>query len=152
MDLVAAVGADEEAATVVEPCEGAFNHPTLSPQPGAVLGLAARDHRLDAALPDQAPILVVVVAAVGDERPRAVTWPTDSTPNSRDAVEQFDELRDVVAVAAGECPSERSAAAVYKQVVLTSCATAVNGTGADLAAPFFACRWLESAIACSHSS
>jgi hypothetical protein len=67
VDLVAAVGADEEAATVVEPCEGAFNHPTLSPQPGAVLGLAARDHRLDAALPDQAPILVVVVAAVGDE-------------------------------------------------------------------------------------
>jgi len=33
-----------------------------------VLGLAAGDHRLDAALPDEAAVLVVVVAAVGEQR------------------------------------------------------------------------------------
>ena len=36
--------------------------------------------------------------------------------------------------------------------MLTACPAAVNGAGTRLGAPFFACRWLESAIARSHSS
>lgn len=39
MDLVAAVGADEESASVVEPSEGALDDPALAAEPGAVLGL-----------------------------------------------------------------------------------------------------------------
>ena len=43
MDVVAAVGADEEPAAVVEPGEGALDDPAVTAQAGAVLGLAARD-------------------------------------------------------------------------------------------------------------
>jgi hypothetical protein len=42
-----------------------------------MVGLAARDHRLDAALPDQPPVLVVVVAAVSDQALGSAAWPTD---------------------------------------------------------------------------
>ena len=66
MDVVAAVGADEESAAVVEPGEGALDDPAVAAEAGAVLGLAASDDRFDAALPDEAAVLVVVVAAVGD--------------------------------------------------------------------------------------
>lgn len=55
MGFVAAVGADEESAAVVQPGEGAFDNPTLTPEPGAVFGLASRDYRLDAAFSAQAP-------------------------------------------------------------------------------------------------
>jgi hypothetical protein len=94
----------------------------------------------------------VVVAAIGDEHPGAASWAADTSVHGRDAVEQFEEPGDVVAVAAGERPGKRSAAAVYEQVVLASGAAAINAAGADLGAPFFAWRWLESAIARSHSS
>jgi hypothetical protein len=114
VDVVAAVGADEESAAVVEPGEGALNDPAVAAEAGAALGLAASDHRLDAALPDQPPVLVVVVAAVGDQRPRSVSWPAEAAAHGRHPVEQLEQLGDVVAVAAGERPGERDAAAVYE--------------------------------------
>ncbi len=114
MDVVAAVGADEESAAVVEPGEGALDDPAVAAEPGAVFGLAACDDRLDAALPDEAAVLVVVVGAVGDQRPRSVSWAAGAAADGRHPVEQLEQLRDVVAVAAGERPGERDAAAVYE--------------------------------------
>jgi hypothetical protein len=152
VDVVAAVGADEEAVAVVEPGEGALDDPAAAAETGAVVGLPTGDHRLDAPLPDEAPVLVMVVAPVGDQRPRSTSWPADAAADRRHPVEQFEQLGDVVAVAAGERPGERSALAVYEQVVLATCSAAINRAGTRLGAPFFACRWLEPAIARSHSS
>ena len=152
MDVVAPVGADEESAAVVQPGEGALDDPALAAEPGAVLGLAAGDDRLDATLPDEAAVLVVVVAAVGEQRPRPASRSADPSADGRDAVEQFDQLGDVVAVAAGERPGERDATAVYEEMVLAAPAAAIDRAGTRFRAPFFACRWLESAIARSHSS
>ena len=60
MDVVAAVGADEQSAAVVEPGEGALDDPAVATDSGAVLGLAARDHGLGgAALPDEAAVLAI---------------------------------------------------------------------------------------------
>jgi hypothetical protein len=140
VDVVAAVGADEEAATVVEPGEGALDDPPVASKPGAVLCLAASDHGLDASLPDEPAVLVVVVATVGDQRPRSASWPADAAADGRHPVEQLEQLRDVVAVAAGERPGERDAAAVYEQVELAACPAAVNRARTRLGAPFFACR------------
>jgi hypothetical protein len=114
VDVVAAVGADEQSAAVVEPGEGAFDDPAMVAEPGAVLGLAARDHRFDSSLPDKSAVLVVVVAAVGDQRPRPASWPADAAADRWHPVEQLKQLRDVVAVAAGERPGERDPAAVYE--------------------------------------
>jgi hypothetical protein len=52
VDVVAAVGADQQSAAVVQPGEGALEEPALAAEPGAVLGLTASDQRLDAALPE----------------------------------------------------------------------------------------------------
>jgi hypothetical protein len=117
-----------------------------------VLGLAASDDRFDAELPDESAVLVVVVAAVGDQRQRPASGSADAAADGRDTVEQLEQLGDVIAVAAGQCPGQRDTAAVYKQVVLAPASAAINGAGTRFRAPFFACRWLESATARSHSS
>lgn len=114
MDVVAAVGADEQPAAVVQPSEGALDDPAVAAEAGAVLALAASDHRLDAALPDEASVLVVVVAAVGEQPLGSSPWPADATAHGRHQVEQLEQLRDVVAVAAGERPGERDTAGVYE--------------------------------------
>jgi hypothetical protein len=59
----------------VEPGEGALDDPAVTAESAAVLGLAAGDERFDAALPEQAAVHVVVVAAVGDQRARPVSRP-----------------------------------------------------------------------------
>ena len=70
-------------------------------------GLASRDQRLHASLPDETPVLVVVVAAVGDEAVGAASQPTDAAAYRRHPVEQREQLGDVVAVAARERPRQR---------------------------------------------
>jgi hypothetical protein len=105
-----------------------------------VLGLAASDHGFDAAAPDEAAVLVVVVAAVGDQRPGSASWAANAAADRRHAVEQLDQLRDVVAVAAGERPGQRDPAAVYEEMVLAARAASIDGAGTCFRAPFFACR------------
>ena len=141
MDVVAAVGADEESAAVVEPGERAPDHPALTAQPRAVSCLAAgKSPGLMPSCQTRRRYLSWSWPAVGDQRPRAASWAADATADGRDAIEQFEELGHVVAVAASERPGERSATAVYEQVVLAPGTTAINRAGTDLAAPFFAWR------------
>jgi hypothetical protein len=140
VDVVAAVGADQEPTAVVEPGKGAFDNPALAAEPGAVVGLAAGDDRFDAELPDEAAVLVVVVAAVGDQCPGPPARSANTTADGRYSLEQLDELGDVVAVAAGERPGERDAAAVYEEMVLAAGPAAIDGAGTRFRAPFFACR------------
>jgi hypothetical protein len=135
------------AGSPVEPGEGAFDDPAVAAEASAVLGLAAGDHRLDAALPDEAAVLVVVVAAVGEQRLRSSSRPADATADRWHAIAQIEELGDVVAIAARERPSERDTAAVYEQVVLASTPPAIDRARTGLGAPFFACRWLASTTA-----
>ena len=115
MDVGAAVAADEQSLELLEPGEGAFDDPSLAAEARAMLGLTTRDDRLDAALPDEAAVLVVVVATVGDQRRGTASRATDPTTHGRHSVEQTKWLRHVVAVAASQRPGERNAAAVYEQ-------------------------------------
>jgi hypothetical protein len=140
VDFVESVGAQQESAAVVEPGEGAFDDPALASELRAVFGLASGDDRFDPALPDEPAILVVVVAAVGEQCLRSTTRPAAAAAHWWDAIEQLEQLRDVVAVGGGERPGERQAAAVYKEVVLAAAPAAIDRAGTGFRAPFFACR------------
>jgi hypothetical protein len=102
--------------------------------------LAAGDDWFDAELPDEAPVLVVVVAAVGDQSARPTARSSGPPSDGRHSLEQLDKLGDVVAVAASERPGERDPAAVYEEVMLAPAPAAIDGAGTRFRAPFFACR------------
>jgi hypothetical protein len=105
-----------------------------------VSALAACDHGCDAERSEQTPVLVVVVAAVGEQPLRSPAWPSGFAANGRHPLEQVEQLGDVVSVRAGQRPGERGAAAVYEQVVLAARPTSVDRAGTRFRAPFFACR------------
>lgn len=65
MEICASFVADAEPLELVQPGEGALDHPAHLAQSGAVRDAASGDHRLDAALPQQTAVLVEVVAPVG---------------------------------------------------------------------------------------
>jgi len=152
VDLVAAVVADEQPLEVMQPGEGALDDPADAAEAGAVLGLAAGDLGADAASAQLAPVLVVVVAAVGGDALWTSARTADLATHRRDALNKRDQLRDVVAVAAGDRPGERDAGRVYEKVMLGAGSGSINRARARLGAPFFACTWLESATARDHSS
>ena len=101
---------------------------------------ATRDHWSDAELFDEATVFVVVVAAVGEQPLGSPPRPARTAANGRHSLEQVEQLGDVVAVGAGECPGERDAAAVYEEMVLAAPPAAIDGAGTRFRAPFFACK------------
>jgi hypothetical protein len=68
-----------------QPGEGPLDNPALAAQRGAVLGLTFGDQRPDPSLPDQPAILVVVVAAVSEQRVRSSPRPAESASSRRSA-------------------------------------------------------------------
>ena len=139
MDVGAAVVADEQSFELVQPGEGALDDPAVAAEAGAVLGLAACDLRRDPAASQLAPVLVVVVAAVGGDAIRSLLGPADFAAHRRDPVDERDQLGDVVAVAAGERPGERDPGRVDQEVVLRSVSGSINRARARFGTPFFAC-------------
>lgn len=123
MDVVADLPADPQAPEVVQMRERPLDYPPMDTQAGAVFGLPAPDHEPDAE--GQAPVLVVVVAAVCKSRVGAPAGPVPLAAHWGDSRQERDELGDVVAVATGECKSERDTVGIGDQMVLTARAALV---------------------------
>jgi len=150
--LAASLVADEQPLELMQMREGALDDPSDGAEAGAVLGLAARDHRSDPPLADEPAVLVMVVAPVAHDLHGAATWPTDQAAHVGHTVKQRDQLRDVVAVAAGQRPGKRRPVRIDEEVVLGAATAAVDRARARFGAPFFACTWLASTIARDHST
>ena len=139
MHLVAAVVADEQSLEVVQPGEGTLDDPADTSEARAVFGLAASDLRGDPTPAQLAPVLVVVVAAVGGDPLGPAARPADLAAYWWHPLDQWDELGDVVAVAAGHRPGERDPGRVYEKVMLGAVSGSINRARARRGAPFFAC-------------
>jgi hypothetical protein len=149
--LGAAFVADEQPFELMQVREGALDDPADGAEAGAMLGAAASDDGSDPAGADEPAVLVVVVAAVADQLVGPSTRPPDQAADRGHAVEKRDQLRDVVAVAAGERERERDPGRVDEEMVLRSGSASINRARARFGAPFFACTWLASTIARDHS-
>ena len=89
---------------------------------------ASGDHGFDAARPQQAPVLVVVVAAVSEDQVGLLAGPAvlAGDRSGMQIVEQRHQLGDVVAVAAGQRDGQRDARRVDEQMVFGARAGTVN--------------------------
>jgi hypothetical protein len=79
----------------VQPGDRALDNVAEDAQAGAVWLAPSRDHGADPALPEQAAVLVVVVAAVGQERIGASAGSAGLARDGGNLVEQRLELGDV---------------------------------------------------------
>ena len=99
--------------------EAALDDPALPAERGSVFDASAGDHGSDPASPEQSPVLVVVIAAVGEDE---VGLLAGSAAFARDrpvvkVIQERQQLGDVVAVAACQRDRERDAGRVDEQVV-----------------------------------
>ena len=139
MDFGPSVVADEQPFELVQPGEGAFDHPAVASEPGAVRGLPPRDLGFDPALAQLAPLRLVVVGAVAGDTVGAPPRPADLAAHRRHTVDERDQLGDVVAVAAREPPGERDPGRLDEEVLLRAVSGSINRARARRGAPFFAC-------------
>jgi len=143
--------ADPKALELVEPGEGPLDDPAGLAQTRSVWDASAGDLRGDAAGPEDAPVLVVVVAAVGEQPARPVPRSSAKPADAGDRVQQGQELGDVVPVSAGQSDGKGGAVPVDDQVVLAARPCAVDRRRSGVSPPFRA-RTCEPSIAQSFMS
>lgn len=83
-----------------------------------MLGAAAGDDRLHASLSQLATVLVVVIAAVGEEAIGSLAGSADLAGHRADPIDQGQQLGDVVAAASGQGDRQRHPGGIGDQVVL----------------------------------
>jgi hypothetical protein len=86
MEIGASFVSDAEPFELVQPGEGALDHPANLAQSGTVGDAASCDQRLDAALPQQTAVLVEVVASVRVQTPGLAARASPQTSNRWDGV------------------------------------------------------------------
>ena len=139
MHLVATVVADEQPFELVQPGEGSLDDPADAAEAGAVLGFAARDLRRDPALTQRTLVGRVVVTSVGGQSFGTSARSTELPAHRRHRIDERDQLRHVVAIAAGHAPGERDPGRVYEKVMLGAVSGSINRARARRGAPLFAC-------------
>jgi hypothetical protein len=101
--------------------------------------VATRDLAAHPSASQLTSVLVVVVTSVCEHTVGPCAGPAGLAADRRDALEERDELGDVVAVAAGDAPGERDPGRVYEKVMLGAVSGSINRARARRGAPFFAC-------------
>ena len=102
MQVSAALVAGSQSLELVEPGEGALDHPPGLAQAGTMGDAAPGDEGLDAALTQPAAVLVAVLSAVGVEPLGRVSGPASQSSYAGIRVEERYRLGDVVSVRAGQ--------------------------------------------------
>ena len=120
MDLGDALVARSQAAEVVQVREAALDHPALAPEARAVAGAPTGDPVADPPGPQDAPVLVVVIAAVGKDKIRLLARPADPAGDRAGGkvIQERHQLGDVVAVAAGERDRQGDSRGIDQEMVL----------------------------------
>lgn len=85
-----------------QPGDRPLGDPAESAQASGVRLATLDDRRPDATLPQESAVLVVAVAAVGEEHVRPPARSADDYGHGRDPVQQRQKLGGVVAVSAGQ--------------------------------------------------
>jgi hypothetical protein len=102
----------------MKPGEGALNDPALFAQARAMDGAPPCDHGLHSPSPQLAAVLVMVIATVGEHSLGTSSRTPGLAGDRADAVDQRQQLGDVVTMPAGQADRERNAVRVGDQMVL----------------------------------
>lgn len=150
MEVGAYLVADPESFELVEPGEGPLDDPAGLAQAGTVSCAFPGDLRRDATGPQETAVLVV--AAVGEQPARPVTWPSSDPADVGYRVEQRHQLGDIVTVSAGQGDGQRCPVPIGDQVAFAARAGAVDWRRSSVSPPLRALTWEPSTAASSMSS
>jgi hypothetical protein len=127
VNVRSALEANAKTTETMEPGMSPFDDPTEFAEAAAVFGAAPGDDRSDAPLAKSAAMRVGVVAAVGVDDLGLAKRSAAHASNRRDGVDQRQQLRDIVAIRAGQDDADRNAVRVYEDVVFGSWSCAIGG-------------------------
>src|SRR4051812_35214584 len=129
----------------MQPGDRAFNDPAVPAQTTAVWRAALSDEGLNMTSQQLQCTGLIVIRAIGVERPWAMARMTDLAGHGWNRIDQRNQLSDIVPIGASEDRRQRDAAAVCNEVMFRSGFAPIRGIRPGLRPPKMA-RMLELSI------
>jgi hypothetical protein len=152
MDVSAALGANRQAAKLVQPGQGPLNDPAMAPQPVGAPDTFAGDPNLDVSLAQRGAAAGTIVRLIRVPLLRSPAPLPGGLFDRRDGVEHLLEDRTVVAVGARQAAAQRQTAAVDHKVALRARFAPIRWIRTGVDAPFLAGMLALSMLARVQSS
>src|SRR5262249_14417563 len=127
MDVCPTFGARPELPLSRQPTQRPFHDPAGFPEPTAMRGALAGDHRSDASAPQAAAVRLRTVGPVGIQTLGATAGTSSLAAHRRNRVYQRFELFDVMLVGGGERGGQRGPTAVDDHMVLAPLFPPIHG-------------------------
>ena len=118
MDVVPPFVADAEASELMQPGDGAFDHPAEDTQAAPVWRIAASQDGDDALRAQLLPVRVRVVGAIALDTLRSVPGPAPCATDRRNSLHEREELRHIVPVGFRESDGQGDAVRIRNEVML----------------------------------
>lgn len=118
MHVVSAFIADAELPPGVEPADGPFNHPPITPESGLRLDPSPGDSRSDAAPTQSRAAKTEVVTFVRMHLTGASPWTASLSPNRWNGVDHCQSHRGVMRVRSRDCRRKRYPSSVNHDMML----------------------------------
>lgn len=127
--------ANAQTAVLVQPTDGALNHPAMDTQATSMGRFAFGQHRFDAAPAQCLAVRCGVVGAIALHTLRSFPWPSRFSGDRRYGIDERYELGYVVTMSGGNFRRERNAMGVCDHMVFRAFFAAIRGTGAGVPPP-----------------
>ena len=126
VDIRPAFVTHPQPAELMQPGDGALDHPAGRAQTAAVFRIASRDMRADATDSERPPVGLRVIASVCLNQRGFASRPAPLSCNRRDALDQGQQLGHVMPVGFGEDHGQRNALGIGEEVVFRARLTAIG--------------------------
>ena len=147
VNIVTSFIADAKTAILVQPRKSTLNNPPINPQTTAVIGTPLSQHGLDAPLAKFLAVWFAIISSITQHRSRTPKWPADLARNSRNLLDQRQQLGDIMAVGAGQSHRQRDPIGVGHHMVFRALLAAIRGVWACFGPPKTARTEAESTTA-----
>jgi len=147
VNIVTSFIADAKTAILVQPRKSTLNNPPINPQTTAVIGTPLSQNWLDAPLAEFLAVWFAIISPITQHRNRTPERPADLARNSRNLIDQRQQLCDIVTVGAGQSHRQRDPIGVGHHMVLRALLAAIRGVWACFGPPKTARTEAESTTA-----
>ena len=120
MDFGCTVKSNPQPSKVVQPAERSLGDPSINSETTSVFFVAASQVWFDAALTKLISMTFRIIGPISVQFVRSMDGMTRFAGNRRDAIDQRNQLRHVVAIGTSQCVAQRNPVRVRQDVVLAA--------------------------------
>lgn len=147
VDIIASLVSNTKASVLMQPRQAAFHHPAVNPKPAAIFSAALSEQGNDSLTAKLSSVRFTVISPIAKNRIRTLKRSAHLACNCRNALNQRQQLRYIMAVSASQSDRKGNTVGVRYHMMFRAFLAAIRGVGACFCPPKTARTEAESTIA-----